>query len=329
MSLTEHQDWLNQPPRGSITELVRNTGIAAGKRVVLAVNRMTIHNGPGIRTLILLKGCPLRCLWCSTPESQEAEPEIALYPAKCTGCARCIPACPLKAISLTDGVIGIDRAPCNNCGRCAEVCHPEAVVLLGRPMTVEDLVDLAKKDKVFYKHSGGGVTVSGGEPLLSPEFTIGLLRALKEEGIPVGVDTCGHVPWRSVESALPFVDFFLWDIKHMSPEKHKKLTGVSNQLILSNARAVSERNIPLYIRFPVIPGYNDSEENIRATCEMARALSSVVEVDLLPLHHLGKARYDSLTRDYPIADLSLIPDRLMQDMKELVESYGLKCVIVG
>jgi len=226
-------------------------------------------------------------------------------------------------------MVGIDRALCNNCGKCAEVCHPEAVVLLGRAMSVEDLVDLAKKDQVFYKHSGGGVTVSGGEPLLSPGFTVKLLRSLKEEGIGVGMDTCGHVPWASVESVLPYVDFFLWDIKHMSPEKHKEGTGVSNQLILSNARAVSERNIPLYIRVPMIPGYNDSVENIRATCEMARDLSSVVEVDLLPLHHLGKARYDSLNRDYPIAHLSLIPDRVMMGMKELVESYGLKCVIGG
>ncbi|MCJ7594704.1 MAG: glycyl-radical enzyme activating protein, partial [Desulfobacterales bacterium] len=279
--------------------------------------------------LILLKGCPLRCLWCSTPESQETEPEIALYPAKCTECARCIPVCPLNAISLTEGMIGINRALCNNCGRCTEVCHSEAVVLLGRAMTVEDLVDLARKDKVFYKHSGGGVTVSGGEPLLSPDFTSGLLRSLKEEGISVGVDTCGHVPWASVEAVLPYVDFFLWDIKHMSPEKHKDLTGVTNKLILSNARAVSERNMPLYIRVPMIPGYNDSEDNIRATCEMARDLSSVKEVDLLPLHHLGKARYDSLNRDYPIAHLSLIPDHVTEDMKQLVESYGLKCIIGG
>jgi pyruvate formate lyase activating enzyme len=194
-------------------------------------------------------------------------------------------------------------------------------------MTIEELLEEAKKDIVFYKNSGGGVIISGGEPLLNPDFTMKLLQALKEEGISVGIDTCGHVPWASIEQMLPYIDFFLWDIKHMDPETHKELTGVSNKLILSNARSVSEKNIPLYIRVPVIPGYNDSEENIRATCEFAQGLSSVVEVHLIPLHHLGKARYDSLDRSYPIADIPLIPDSVLQDMKRLVESYGFTCII--
>lgn len=196
-------------------------------------------------------------------------------------------------------------------------------------MTVEELLTEAKKDIVIYKHSHGGVTISGGEPLLDPAFTVKLLQAFKEEGISVGVDTCGHVPWASIEQMLPYIDFFLWDIKHMNRVKHRKLTGVSNELILSNARSVSERNIPLYIRVAVIPGYNDSEENVRATCEFSQGLSSVVEVGLVPLHHLGKARYDSLNRPYLIANIPLVPDSVLQSMKRLVESYGLKCNIVG
>jgi len=196
-------------------------------------------------------------------------------------------------------------------------------------MTVEELLEEVKKDTVIYKHSGGGVTISGGEPLLEPDFTVKLLRAFKEEHISVGVDTCGYVPWASIEPMLLYIDFFLWDIKHMYPEEHKRLTGVSNKLILSNARRVSKRDIPLYVRVAVIPGYNDSEENIRATCEFAQALSSVVEVGLLPLHHLGEARYDSLNRPYPIANIPLVPDSVLQSMKRLVESYGLKCSIVS
>jgi len=164
---------------------------------------------------------------------------------------------------------------------------------------------------------------------LGPDFTRKLLQALKQEGISVGIDTCGHVPRANIEQMLPYIDFFLWDIKHMDPEKHRKLTGVSNKLILSNARFVSERNVPLYIRLPVIPSYNDSEENIRDACEFARGLSSVVEIDLLPLHHLGQARYESLNRPYPIANIPLIPDIVLRKMKELVESYGLKSSIVG
>lgn len=290
---------------------------------------MTTHNGPGLRTVILFKGCPLRCLWCSTPESQKTPIEIAIYPKNCTECGQCLPVCDLKAIRLTEGTVVIDRATCNSCGECAEVCHAEAIMRLGRKMTVEELVAHAKKDMVFYKHSGGGVTLSGGEPLLDPDFTEKLLRALKKEAITVGIDTCGHVPWTNIASVLPYVDFFLWDIKHMNPQKHLKFTGVTNELILSNVRAVSQRGIPLYIRVPLIPGYNDSENNIRLTCEIALELSSVVELHLLPLHHLGQARYLSLNRQYPISDLSLIPDDTLDRMKQLVESYGLKCHVGG
>lgn len=290
---------------------------------------MTIHNGPGIRTLILFKGCPLRCLWCSTPESQKVEPEIAIYPNKCTHCGECVSVCALHAINLTNETISINRSLCNNCGKCVQACYPEAIKLLGQLMTNEEILTEVKKDIVIYKHSGGGVTISGGEPLLDADFTLELLRAFREERINVGVDTCGYVRWANLKPMLLYIDFFLWDIKHMDPEEHKRLTGVSNKLILGNARRVSERNIPLYIRVAVIPGYNDSEENIRATCEFAQGLSSVVEVDLIPLHHLGKARYDSLNRPYPIANIPLVPDSVLQSMKRLVESYGLKCSIVS
>ncbi|MBL7120312.1 MAG: glycyl-radical enzyme activating protein [Dehalococcoidia bacterium] len=299
------------------------------KRVVLSITRVVIHNGPGIRTLVLFKGCPLRCLWCSTPESQKAEPEIGIYPSRCNHCGYCVPACPLDAISLTEETISINRAQCNSCGECAKVCLPKAITLLGRYVTVAELVEELEKDAIFFKHSGGGVTISGGEPLLQPDFTKDLVKACREKGISMGIDTCGHVPWTNIEHVLPYVYFFLWDIKHMDSEKHRELTGVPNELILSNARSVSETGIPLYIRIPVIPGYNDSEENIRATCEFASSLPSVVEVHLLPVHHLGRARYESLNWPYPIADVCLIPDDVLQAMERLVESYGLKCRMNG
>ena len=309
--------------------MAKNSKTAAEKRLVLSITRMTIHNGSGIRTLILFKGCPLRCLWCSTPEAQEGEAEIALYPDRCNHCKQCVAVCPANAISVTGETISINRAVCNNCGKCAQVCYTEAIKLLGQEMTIEELITEAKKDSVVYKHSRGGVTISGGEPLLNPEFTQKLLRSFTKESINVGVDTCGYVPWTNIEKVLPYIDFFLWDIKHMNEEEHRKFTGVSNKLILSNARSVSERNIPLYIRVPVIPGYNDSEENIKATCEFTRGLTSVVSIDLLPLHHLGKARYNSLNLAYPIAGIPLIPDNVMHNIKRLVESYQLKCNIIG
>ena len=298
------------------------------KRLVLGIFRMTIHNGPGIRTLILLKGCPLHCIWCSTPEAQKASQEIAIYPDKCNHCNQCIDICPLKAIKYSDDVVCIDRNICDNCGKCSEICYAEAIKLLGQPMTVKDLVAEIEKDKVFFQHSHGGVTFSGGEPLIDPEFNKKLFKALKDLSINIGIDTCGYVPFKNIEPLLPYIDFFLWDIKHMDTDKHKELTGVSNELILENARLLSARNVPLYIRIPVIPGYNDSEDNIRATCEFARSLTSLVEVGIIPMHHIGKARYASLNRSYPINNIPLIPEDILQDLKSLVESYGLPCNVV-
>lgn len=304
-----------------VSENGRNT------RIVLSIQRMTVHNGPGIRTLVLFKGCPLRCVWCSTPESQKVEPEIAIYPDKCTYCNRCVSICPLNAISFKDDTLTIDRTICNNCGKCVPVCYAEALKLMGKPMTIEELLEEVQKDEVIFKHSNGGVTFSGGEPLFDPGFALKLTQAFKKEHVSVGIDTSGYVPRNELKQMLPYIDFFLWDIKHMNPDKHKVITGVSNELILNNARIVSEMKVPLYIRIPVIPGYNDSETNIRATCEFARRLSSVVEIALLPVHHLGKAKYLSLNRYYPIDDVPMISENIIVNRKQLVESYGLKCSI--
>ena len=298
------------------------------KRYVLNIYRMTTHNGPGIRTLIQFKGCPLHCLWCSTPESQKEEPEIALDPTKCILCNKCIPSCPLNAIKIGNEGIGINRLLCNNCGKCTEVCYTEAIRLLGQAMTVEELLEEVKRDEVFYKHSEGGVTLSGGEPLLKPDFTRNLLLALKAERISVGIDTCGYVPWEDLEPLVSYIDFCLWDIKHMNPDVHKELTGVSNELILNNVSLISDRNIPIYIRIPIISGYNDSEDNIRATCKFAQSLSTLVTIDLMPLHHLGKARYESLDRKYPLSDMLSVPDSTLQKIKQLIQSCGIKYRII-
>ena len=297
--------------------------------MVVEITRMTVHNGPGIRTLIIFKGCPLRCIWCSTPESQDESAEIVYYPDRCILCGDCIPVCPGNALTAGDEAVIIDRKLCDNCGRCVSVCYTEALKLVGEEYTIEELVQEVRKDEVIYKHSGGGVTVSGGEPLLEPEFTLELLRSFKQNKINIGVDTCGFVPRDTLESVLSYVDFFLWDIKHMNAEKHVDHTGVSNELILDNLRFVSDSGIPVYLRLPLIPGYNDSEANLRAVCEFAKDLSSLVTIDLLPLHHLGKARYIALGHQYPIEGIALIRDEVLQEIKYLVESYGLTCNIIG
>jgi pyruvate formate lyase activating enzyme len=297
-------------------------------RRVLSITRMTIHNGPGIRTLVLFKGCPLRCQWCSTPESQSAEPELALHASRCILCGRCVPLCPVGAIDLSGQTLRVERSLCTGCGECTEVCPSEALVMLGRMTTTRDLCQELMKDKSFFKHSGGGVTLSGGEPLLDTDYVFDLSVKLKREGISTGIDTCGCVPLRNIERVLPYVDFFLWDIKHMDPHRHKELTGVSNETVLENLKAVSRLRVPIYIRMPVIPGHNDSGENIRVACEFILSLPTVVEIDLLPVHHLGQARYESLNRVYPISGLPLIADPVLEEFKRLVESYGLKTCIV-
>ncbi len=298
-------------------------------RRVLAIMRMTVHNGPGLRTLVQFKGCPLRCQWCSTPESQRDSLEIAVYPAKCIHCGECIPHCSSQAIYLTAETVVVDRTRCDGCCNCIQACHAQALVALGPLLTVEDIVAEVKRDVVFYKKSRGGVTLSGGEPLFDYRFTRQLLEALHREGISVGMDTSGYVPWERIEPLLPFIEFFLWDVKHMQSEEHMKLTGVANDLILRNARAVAARNVPIYLRVPLIPGSNDSEENIVAICKFARELPSLVEVDLLPLHHLGKARYQALDRRYLISNKQLYTDSALQKLKSLVESQGLVCQIVS
>jgi len=196
-------------------------------------------------------------------------------------------------------------------------------------MTVAELVAEARKDAIAFKHSRGGVTLSGGEPLLQPEFTVALVRALADTGISVGVDTCGYVPRATIERVLPYVDFFLWDVKLVNERRHRFLTGVSNRRILGNLRLVSQRGVPVYIRIPLIPAYTDREEDLEAACRLVQGLASVVEVDLLPVHHLGRARYLSLGRDYPIEGVPLIPEAVLMEKKRLVESRGLTCNIVG
>jgi pyruvate formate lyase activating enzyme len=268
-------------------------------------------------------------MWCSTPESQRSGLELGVFPDKCIHCSQCLPNCPENAICLTEKTLTVDRNLCNNWGECTKACSAEALKIYGHPVSAEEVVEEVKKDLPFFRKSHGGVTLSGGEPLLDLEFNLNILPRFKDEGIAVGMDTCGYVPWDHIEPLLPYIDFFLWDIKHMNSEKHKILTGVPNNLILKNAQLTAQRNIPIYLRIPVIPGYNDSEENLRETCDFAKTLSSLVEVHLLPLHHLGKSRYASLNRDYPIEGLTLVPEEVLQKIKKLVESWKLKCLIVN
>lgn len=300
------------------------------KKSVIDIARGGNHNGPGYRTLVLFKGCPMRCKWCSTPDSQKLETEIGIFQDRCSLCGNCVKACPQMAIEIRDEKLVIDHSRCDGCALCMKVCHYKALKQYGTMMSIPELMKVIESDAILYKHSGGGVTFSGGEPLMTqPEFMEELMKTCKERGISAGIQTCGCVPWEHVKAVLPYTDFFLWDIKHMDSQKHREFTGHGNERILQNIHRVAMAEVPLYIRIPVIPNYTDSDENIRAICEMAQGLASVKSVDVIPIHHVGSSRYESLGIPYPIEGLPLITDERAAEIKGIIESYGFRCRMGG
>lgn len=297
---------------------------------VLEISRMTNHNGPGLRTLVHFKGGSLRCLWCSTPESQAVQDELGYNFNRCIACLACVDVCPKEAIRPLEGKIEVDYNLCDVCLRCTEECYPRALKKYGKLWTVDDLVSEIEKDALFFKNSGGGVTFSGGEPLMdvSPEM-LELYEKVKGAGINIGVDTTGYVGVDNIDRLIPYINFFLWDMKHMDSDIHFKLTNVHNELILENLKYADQYGKDIYIRLPLIPDMNNDVENITAACKFINTLDSVVRVDLVPFHHMGKNRYQFAGKPYLMADAELIPDEQLADIKALVESFGLNCYISG
>lgn len=292
--------------------------------LIFSIQRYSIEDGPGIRTTVFMKGCPLRCLWCHNPEGQEFYPQIAFNSSRCIGCKGCMDACPQGAITFTRDGPQTDRGRCQNCGKCAEVCPTGARELIGKYMTAEEAFSEVEKDILFYRNSGGGVTVGGGEPMMQPGFLVEFLKMCHEKGIHTALDTSGHAKWNTMDEVLKHVDLVLYDIKQIDPVKHADYTGVSNELILENARRISDKGIPTIIRVPVISGYTDGEQNIRDIMEFVSILGSVTTVDLLPFHRLGEPKYKKLDRNYEFEGAQPPTDECMQKLKRLVESFGLQ-----
>lgn len=301
------------------------------KGVIFNIQHYSIHDGPGIRTTVFLKGCPLRCKWCQNPESQVSRPQLFFVSDKCAGCGKCADACPEGAVQVRDGRSRTNRELCRARGKCVEVCPNEARSLMGRYVTAQEVFEDVNGDAIFYVRSGGGVTLSGGEPLAQPEFATVLLKLCKDAGLHTAIDTCGYARWEVARRVLEHVDLVLYDFKHMDSIVHEKLTGVPNDLILDNVRKIRrELSIPILARLPLIPGYNDSLENIEATARfVVTELGDSTRVHLLPYHRLGEAKYERL--EMPDKAVSIEPpsDERMSELQKTVESFGLTCVVGG
>lgn len=294
---------------------------------IFDIKRFALHDGPGIRTTVFLKGCPLRCKWCHNPEAVSPRPQLSHFPRNCIGCGKCIEVCPQGAITATAEGNVIDRGLCDDCGKCAEVCYAEALVLVGEEKTAEEVITEVAKDRAYYRTSGGGMTVSGGEPLLQPEFTRALLEQARELDIATCLDTSGYAKWEVLAGLLPLVDLLLYDLKLADSEAHHEHVGVDNELILENLRRSAETGVETIVRVPAVPGLTDSEENIAALADLVRQADGIQGVELLPYHRLGESKYESLGGTYPLGKLDPPSREHLAKLAAVIESRGLRCKV--
>ena len=277
------------------------------KGTVFNIQKFSINDGPGIRTTVFLKGCPLRCIWCHNPESNEAHPELFYDPRKCIGCLGCASVCP-KGCHFKDGEMHVfDRTNCIRCGACAEVCPTESLEMTGSEKTVADVMAEVMKDKIFYDNSGGGLTVSGGEPLMQFDFTLALFKAAKEAGLHTCIETCGFAPKERLALLAPYIDIFLFDYKETDSALHKEFTGVPNETILENLFYLDSLGSKIILRCPIIPTKNNRPDHFTGIAETANRLKNILEIHIEPYHALGSGKASSLGKEYPLENLSM-PD---------------------
>jgi pyruvate formate lyase activating enzyme len=297
---------------------------------VSAIQRYCLHDGPGIRTTLFFLGCPLRCRWCQNPEALEAEPVLMFNESKCAGCGACIEACPEQANSRgAEGRIRVDRGRCRTCGTCVSACHYAARSPSGGAWTARALLAELLKDRVVFGNSGGGVTLSGGEPLLHAAFVRDLLQGCSLEGIHTAIETCAALPWSNFELVLPFVDLFLCDIKFIDEARHEKWTGASSRLSLENTRRLAALGQRIFVRVPLIPGVNDDEKEFGAIAAFAAEELEVEELHILPFHQIGSSKYDLVGRDYAMREAGEENEVGVERCRRLAEARGLRVSVGG
>jgi pyruvate formate lyase activating enzyme len=293
--------------------------------LVFNIQRYSLDDGPGIRTTVFLKGCPLRCAWCHNPEGIDREPEILRDASRCVACGQCREHCPERGA----GPMGFDgqwqekTARCMRCGTCAEQCPTEARRLVGYHMTVAEILAEILRDRLFYEDSGGGATLSGGEPLLQPDLVLGVLEACRRREIHTAVDTSGYVPRETLLAAARWTDLFLYDLKTLDDGLHRQFTGVSNRLILENLRALGQRHANIWIRVPLVPGINDAADHLEQVARLAATLPSVRQINLLPYHATATAKFLRLGKTYSGGHFAPPPREQVEQMAARLQVLGV------
>jgi len=297
--------------------------------IIFDIKRYAIHDGPGIRTTVFLKGCPLKCLWCHNPESWSEQPQLALRTARCIRCGRCLQACKNNAISLIEKSYITNPQNCTACGTCVDACPSAAREMIGKPFNINDLMKEIEKDVIFFDQSGGGVTFSGGEPLMHPEFLLEILKLCRHKEIHTCIDSACYAPQDILEKVAASADMFLCDLKHMQTFMHQRFTGVGNEIILQNISCLSTLNKTIIIRVPIIPGFNDDHKNIEAIGRYVVSLKGVMRIDILPYNPGGLEKSDRLIYEYDLMESKTPSPAQMEEIAQILRNQGLNVKIGG
>lgn len=295
---------------------------------VFDIQRYSLHDGPGLRTNVFLKGCTLDCAWCSNPEAKDPRPQTAFFERHCFLCGDCLAVCPNHAIELRDGRLTWDASACTSSGDCVRVCPARAFTIIGKEMSAAEVVAAALRDTAFYAGQGG-LTLTGGDPTYQPAFAQAILRLAKSEGLHTAIETCGACNWPTLAGLLPYLDLVLYDLKHMDSAIHRKYTGGDNHGILENLRQAASREVELAVRVPLVPGFNTNQPSLEALAQFIRSLDGARPVHLLPYHALGRPKYQALGMDFPMEDTLPMTEEMAEDLAQPFRACGLDVIVGG